>query len=103
MRRPSRWPRWTPGTPTGRTGPRPRWPRPSSALADAEEFARNAPDEARARAADIIAEARAREELIAQETEQVLREHGDTWDDVQAHMDSVRDSLISLTGRVTME
>ncbi|MEU5710104.1 cellulose-binding protein [Streptomyces flaveolus] len=73
------------------------------ALADAEEYARRSPEEARARADEIIAEARAQEERIAGETEQVLREHGELWDDMQAHMDSVRDSLISLTGRVVLE
>ncbi|MBL1082106.1 cellulose-binding protein [Streptomyces actinomycinicus] len=60
-------------------------------------------EEARVRADDIIAHARLREEEIARETEQVLREHGETWDDVSAHMDSVRDSLISLTGRAALE
>ncbi len=73
------------------------------ALAEAEEYGLRCQEAARARAVEIVAEARVREELIAQETERVLREHGDTWDDVQAHMDSVRDSLISLTGRVAME
>ncbi|MER5291453.1 cellulose-binding protein [Streptomyces pharetrae] len=68
------------------------------AFADAEESARCRQGEAQARAAEIVAEARAREERIARETERVLREHGERWDDVQAHMDQVRDSLAALTG-----
>ncbi|WP_435847023.1 hypothetical protein [Streptomyces eurythermus] len=44
-----------------------------------------------------------REERIAQETERVLREHGDTWDAVQAHMDCARENLMTLTGRVVTE
>ncbi|MBK3647358.1 cellulose-binding protein, partial [Streptomyces sp. MBT33] len=55
-------------------------------------------EEARARAAEILAEARLQEERIARETERVLREHGERWDDVQAQMDFVRSSLTALTG-----
>ncbi|MFG2603837.1 DivIVA domain-containing protein [Streptomyces sp. NPDC048514] len=73
------------------------------AFEEAEEYARRAPEEARARGAEIIAEARAREEQIGRETEQVLREHGETWDAVRAHMDNVRSSLTSLTGRAALE
>lgn len=73
------------------------------ALGEAEEFARRCQEEACARAADVVAEAYAREERIALDTERVLREHSETWDDVQAHMDYVRSSLISLTGRATLE
>ncbi|MDT0609974.1 cellulose-binding protein [Streptomyces lancefieldiae] len=69
------------------------------ALADAEAAAARRQEEARARAAEVVAEARVRQERIARETERVLREHGDRWDDVQAHMDSARSSLRSLTGR----
>ena len=58
---------------------------------------------ARVRAAEILEEARVREDRIARETERVLREHGETWDDVQAHMDHMRDSLMTLTGRATAE
>ncbi|MEU6556133.1 cellulose-binding protein [Streptomyces sp. NPDC046915] len=56
-------------------------------------------EEARARAAEILAEARVREDLIARETERVLREHGETWDLMQAQMDSVRSSLTTWKGR----
>ncbi|WP_244189470.1 DivIVA domain-containing protein [Streptomyces incarnatus] len=73
------------------------------ALAEAEEYARRSQEEARARAAEIIADARVREERIARETEEVLREHGETWDDVQTHMDDMRSSLISLTGGAVLD
>ncbi|MFI9254494.1 cellulose-binding protein [Streptomyces sp. NPDC053069] len=72
-------------------------------FAEAEEFARRTQEDACARAADIIADARVHEERIARETERVLREHGDAWDDVRAHMDEARSNLISLTGRTAME
>jgi len=68
------------------------------ACADAEEAARLRQEEAQARAAGIVAEARAREESVARETERVLREHGERRDDVQAHMDHVRESLAALMG-----
>ncbi|MEV6834907.1 cellulose-binding protein [Streptomyces sp. NPDC051133] len=84
--------------------------RAEAALADAEraletagESARRCEEEAHARAADLVADARVRAECIAQETERVLCEHSETWEDVQTHMDSVRDSLISLTGRAAVE
>ncbi|MGW3359462.1 cellulose-binding protein [Streptomyces bungoensis] len=72
-------------------------------LAETGESARRCQEEARAHAAELVAAARLHEERVTLETEQVLREHGETWDDVQAHMDSVRDSLISLTGRATFD
>jgi hypothetical protein len=73
------------------------------ALGEAEESARRSEEAAQTRAAEILAAARAREEHIARETERVLREHGETWDGVQAHMDHMRDSLMSLTGRAAAE
>jgi len=39
------------------------------------------------------------EERTERETERVLREHGARGEDVQAHMDHVRNSLTALTGR----
>ncbi|MFG3550389.1 cellulose-binding protein [Streptomyces sp. NPDC047725] len=69
------------------------------ALADAEESAGHGPEEARARAAEIVAGARARAERIARETEHVLREHGERWDEVQEQITSVRGRLGALTGR----
>ncbi|MFI9544934.1 cellulose-binding protein [Streptomyces sp. NPDC052016] len=68
-------------------------------LAEAEEASHRRQEEARARAGEILAEARLREERIARETERVLREHGERWDDVQAHMDQMRTSLKVLTGQ----
>lgn len=73
------------------------------ALGEAEEWEHRSQEAARVRADEILAEARVREERIARDTERVLREHGETWDDVQAHMDHMRDSLMSLTGRATAE
>ncbi|MEU7425686.1 cellulose-binding protein [Streptomyces sp. NPDC040750] len=72
-------------------------------FAEAEEYASRAQEEAEARAAEIVADARVREENVVRETEQVLCEHREMWDDVRAHMDNVRSSLISLTGRPAME
>ncbi|MFF7748853.1 DivIVA domain-containing protein [Streptomyces sp. NPDC007971] len=72
-------------------------------LADARHSEDRCLGEARARADEMLAEARAREERIARETERVLREHGETWDEVQAQMDHVRSSLMTLTGRVPVE
>ncbi|MFE1025320.1 cellulose-binding protein [Streptomyces sp. NPDC058818] len=71
----------------------------AEALADAEEAAGRWQEEARDRAAEVVAEARARQERIARDTERVLREHGERWDELQAHMASVRSNLSSLTGR----
>jgi hypothetical protein len=73
------------------------------ALAEAEEFARHRQEDAMAQAAEVLAEARAQEERIARETERVLREHGERWDDVRAQMDQVRTSLMTLTGRASVE
>lgn len=73
------------------------------ALAEAEESVRRSDDDARVRAAELLAGARLQEDRIARETERVLREHGEEWDDVQAHMDHVRSSLTTLTGRAAAE
>ncbi|WP_329251256.1 DivIVA domain-containing protein [Streptomyces sp. NBC_01478] len=73
------------------------------AFAEAELSDRRRQDEAAERAAEVVAEARVREERVARDTERVLREHGETWDDVRAHMDHVRNSLIALTGRAAAE
>ncbi|WP_327743986.1 cellulose-binding protein [Streptomyces europaeiscabiei] len=67
------------------------------ALADAEADAARMQDEAEDRAAEALAEARRREEWVARETERVLREHGERWDEVRAQMDCIRDSLSALT------
>jgi cell division septum initiation protein DivIVA len=73
------------------------------AFAEAESSAKRLEDEARVRAAEVLAEARVREERVARETERVLREHGEMWDDVRAHIDHVRNSLTALTGRAPAE
>ncbi|MFJ5265940.1 cellulose-binding protein [Streptomyces sp. NPDC088387] len=67
-------------------------------FAAAEESARLLQEEADARAAELLADARLREERIAHDTERMLCEHGERWDDVCAHMDHVRSSLAALTG-----
>ncbi len=69
------------------------------AFADAEEAARRCADEARERAAEVLAEAHARVEGIEQETGRVLREHAGRRQDVQTQMDHVCASLSALTGR----
>jgi hypothetical protein len=73
------------------------------ALAEAQESARRLQEDADARAAELLADARVQEERTARETERVLREHGERWDEVQAHMDHVRSSLTALTGRAAAE
>lgn len=73
------------------------------AFTDAELSDRRRQEEAAERAAEVVAEARVRAERLARDTERVLREHGETWDDVQAHMDHVRSSLTALTGRAAAE
>ncbi|MET7681914.1 cellulose-binding protein [Streptomyces sp. NPDC005423] len=72
-------------------------------VADGEASAERRQEEAEARAAELLAEARLREERIARNTERVLREHGERWDDVRAHMDHVQNSLLTLTGRAPAE
>jgi hypothetical protein len=72
-------------------------------LAEAEEWDRHQQEDAAARAAGLVAEARVSEERIARETDRVLREHAERWDHVRAHMDHVRSSLTSLTGRAPAE
>ncbi|MFI9152757.1 cellulose-binding protein [Streptomyces sp. NPDC053367] len=74
------------------------------AFAEAEASARRHQEEACARAAELLAEARLHEDRVALETERVLREHGERWDDVRAQMDHVRSSLTTLTaGRLPTE
>ncbi|GHC62088.1 cellulose-binding protein [Streptomyces flavofungini] len=69
------------------------------AKAQAEEATRHGQENAEARAADLLARARMREERIVRETERTLREHGERRDEARAHMDNVRSSLAALTGR----
>ncbi|MBQ0829496.1 cellulose-binding protein [Streptomyces tagetis] len=67
------------------------------ALAEAREEVRRGQEEAEARAAALLAEAGARAERIALETERVLCEHGEAWDDVQNQTATVRETLRILT------
>ncbi|MCF3135359.1 cellulose-binding protein [Streptomyces olivochromogenes] len=69
----------------------------------AEEWSRRCQHAARARAGEILTEARMQEGRIASDTQRVLREHGEQWDEVRAHMDHVRKSLTALTGRAPAE
>ncbi|MHC5907191.1 cellulose-binding protein, partial [Streptomyces sp. S6] len=69
------------------------------AYAEAEKSAHHLQSRARDHAAALLADARHQTDRIARETERVLREHGERWDDVRAHMDYVRSSLSALTGR----
>ncbi|NEC65517.1 cellulose-binding protein, partial [Streptomyces sp. SID9727] len=71
------------------------------ARAEAEEAARHGQEDAEARAAELIARARVREERVVRETERVLRVHEEGREEVQAHMAHVRSSLAALTGRVS--
>ncbi|GEK00469.1 cellulose-binding protein [Streptomyces sp. 1-11] len=73
------------------------------ALVEAGEAARRCEERARVRAVEIVDEAHTQEKRIAQETERVLREHSEMWDEVQTQMDSVRNSILVLTGRVELE
>jgi hypothetical protein len=69
------------------------------ALAAAAERARHEQEEADARAATLLAEARLRAERVERETERILREHETARDEMRAHMAHVRSSLAALTGR----
>ncbi|QES48624.1 cellulose-binding protein [Streptomyces venezuelae] len=73
------------------------------AFAEAEEAARHGQEDAEARAAGLLAEARVREERIGRETDRVLREHAEAQEEMRAHMNHVRSSLAALTGRAPAE
>ncbi|MET7359051.1 cellulose-binding protein [Streptomyces sp. NPDC005562] len=73
------------------------------ALAETAESARHRQEDAEARGAELVAQAGVREERLVRETERILREHGERWDEVRAHMDHVRSSLATLTGRAPAE
>ncbi|WP_338683645.1 ATP synthase F0 subunit B [Streptomyces acidiscabies] len=66
---------------------------------EAEKSANHLQSRARDHATSLLTEAHHQSDHIARETERVLREHGERWDDVRAHMDYVRSSLSALTGR----
>ncbi|MFF9073716.1 cellulose-binding protein [Streptomyces sp. NPDC014646] len=69
-------------------------------LARAEEEARHTDENAEARAAELVAEGRLREERVVRETERILREHEEAREELHAHMTYVRNTLAALTGRV---
>ncbi|GHJ30924.1 hypothetical protein TPA0910_53570 [Streptomyces hygroscopicus subsp. sporocinereus] len=69
----------------------------------AEQAARLRQEDAQAQAAEIIAQARAREERLARETERTLREHVERREELRAHLEHVRGSLAALTGRPVAE
>ncbi|WP_328970087.1 cellulose-binding protein [Streptomyces sp. NBC_00239] len=69
------------------------------AYALAEEAARHGQEDAEARGAELIAQARVEEERIVRETDRVLREHAEEQEEMRAHMNHVRSSLAALTGR----
>ncbi|WP_424213390.1 cellulose-binding protein [Streptomyces sp. BI20] len=73
------------------------------AFAQAEEEARHGQEDAEARAAEMLSQARVQEERIGRETERLLREHGAQQDEMRAHMSHVRASLAALTGRAPAE
>ncbi|MFF4834589.1 cellulose-binding protein [Streptomyces sp. NPDC001315] len=73
------------------------------ALADGGQSVHGRQEDAQARAAELLVQAQAHADRIARETEQVLREHGERWDDVRAQLDHVRSSLADLTGRASVE
>ncbi|HZG03937.1 MAG TPA: cellulose-binding protein [Streptomyces sp.] len=67
--------------------------------AEAEETARRLQGDAEAQAAELLAEARLREQRIERETERVVRAHEQRREAVRQHMAHVRASLAALTGR----
>jgi hypothetical protein len=73
------------------------------AYAEAEESVRHGQEDAEARAAELVAGARVREERVGRETERVLREHFEAQEEMRAHMNHVRASLAALTGRAPAE
>ena len=65
----------------------------------ADQAARLRQEDAQAQAAEIVAQARAREERLARETERMLREHVERREELKAHLEHVRGSLAALTGK----
>jgi hypothetical protein len=72
-------------------------------FAQAEEYARHGQEDAEVRAAELICEARVREERTERETERVLRKHEEAREEMQAYMDHIRNSLATLTSRAAAE
>ncbi|WP_202917857.1 cellulose-binding protein [Streptomyces taklimakanensis] len=67
--------------------------------AEAEAEARRLQDEAEARAADLLARARLRQQRIERETERILSAHEQRAEAMRRHMAHVRAGLATLTGR----
>ncbi|MFJ5226950.1 cellulose-binding protein [Streptomyces sp. NPDC088400] len=72
-------------------------------FSEAGERARRCQEDAQAKAAELGAQARARAEGMARETERVLGEHAEAREEMQAHMTRVQNSLVALTGRAAAE
>ncbi|MFF7213180.1 cellulose-binding protein [Streptomyces sp. NPDC008238] len=73
------------------------------ALAETEEAARRRQEEADATAAELLAQARVREERIRLAAERELREHEVRREEIREHLAHVRSSLAALTGREVPE
>jgi hypothetical protein len=72
-------------------------------FAESEEYTRHGQEDAEARAAELLSEARACAERIARETERLLREHEESREEMEAHMAHISNSLATLTGRAAAE
>ncbi|WP_236572780.1 cellulose-binding protein [Streptomyces sp. GS7] len=67
--------------------------------AETEESARHRQEDAEARAAELLAQARVDAERIERATERIVREHDEEREEVRTHMAHVRNSLAALTGK----
>ncbi|MGR8010104.1 cellulose-binding protein [Streptomyces hypolithicus] len=72
-------------------------------LAETEAADRGLQEEAEAGAAELLSRARVHEGRVVRETERLLREHDDAREEMQAHMNHIRTSLATLTGRTPAE
>ncbi|MFF3319218.1 cellulose-binding protein [Streptomyces sp. NPDC003035] len=73
------------------------------ALTETEEQSRHGQEDAEARAAELLAEARLHEERTERETERILREHEEAREEIHARMNHIRTALATLTGRPNPE
>ncbi|MEV6649340.1 cellulose-binding protein [Streptomyces sp. NPDC051219] len=73
------------------------------AFTEAEETARHGQEDAEAQGAELLAQARARADRLARDTERVLREHAEAEEEMRAHMENINSSLAALTGRAAAE
>ncbi|MER5442051.1 cellulose-binding protein [Streptomyces sp. NPDC002790] len=72
-------------------------------LGETEEEARHSQEDAEAAAAELLARARARAERVERETESILEGHESEREELRAHMEHVRASLATLTGKSPAE